>query len=665
MTSRPSPQSVSREADIAPTVPPRPALPHPSPYSFQRLTASLSSIFYATPSTTQDGPSQPTAAQRLEAIAGGSSSTQPSQQGATFFPQANNFHLENFVYNEAPANPGSTTSMQWDRGWEQLMTHTAPNALYNSKARYDPPKCDEDTRVEVIREVMDWMTDRETASTRLLCMTGAAGAGKSALQQTIAERCVANGILASTFFFWKADHTRNNVSGIVATIAYQLGLKHIGMRRLIGAAMCQDPLIFDQSLITQMESLIVKPVKIFRATNGEQAARELPYAIFIDGLDECEDVDQQEALLDAIKESFLDNDHTYFRIFISSRPEWAIRTALEGPLATQHYHIPLSDRYDATADIRRYLWRRLREIGLRSGDPRARKDWPVEEDVEFLVKAASGQFIYAAIVIKYISERRTSPFDRLRVILTWRPAPEQRAAPFAMLDLLYTNILSVAKSAYEDVDTNNPEDFLPLLLAYQGGRKVGLPQDLDMCDSILGYPRKTHELVMSDLRSVTHVSAGQLHLYHKSLVDFLDSKLRARTLYVSTVELYAFVVRRILLNISGYDEKRYNDRNSWDLVSDLLDVLDPWNLDLKPLINEAGPFIYPILHEFTRRGGWDRVEEYGRFLRIGTRSEVEETYSLNLCKTIGSWIFEQVFPALEQVHQPSIFHVQSPHTTTH
>ena len=40
-------------------------------------------------------------------------------------------------------------------GWELLVEKTAPNALYNSNSRFDPPKCDEDTRVEVIEELMD------------------------------------------------------------------------------------------------------------------------------------------------------------------------------------------------------------------------------------------------------------------------------------------------------------------------------------------------------------------------------------------------------------------------------------------------------------------------------------------------------------------------------
>jgi DNA replication protein DnaC len=93
-----------------------------------------------------------------------------------------------------------------------LLENIAPNAFYDSEARFDPPKCDEDTRVEVIGELMDWMNDRENPQ-RLLCMTGAAGAGKSALQQTIAERCADARILGVAFFF--SSLWRSNVRFII------------------------------------------------------------------------------------------------------------------------------------------------------------------------------------------------------------------------------------------------------------------------------------------------------------------------------------------------------------------------------------------------------------------------------------------------------------------
>ncbi|RXW15168.1 hypothetical protein EST38_g10685 [Candolleomyces aberdarensis] len=310
-------------------------------------------------------------------------------------------------------------------GWKTLLENIASNALHDSSARFDAPKCDEDTRVEVTKELMDWIQDRE-APQRLLCMTGAAGAGKSALQQTIAEQCSDSNILGSAFFFSTGDPTRNNLSRIVPTIACQLGLHNPALRDAIGKTIEDNSLIFKKTIKIQMDTLVVTPFKSI-CTSGELDRNTFPHAILIDGLDECSGEENQAELLSTIKHCLLDNDLP-FRIFIASRPEWAIRSALdndpEGYLYQLAYHIKLSDKYDATDDIRRFLWRRLQDIGSRSRDRLAQSRlWPTKGDTEKLVAAASGQFVYAAMVVKYASERRSSPVDRLRTIIDWTPPP--------------------------------------------------------------------------------------------------------------------------------------------------------------------------------------------------------------------------------------------------
>ncbi|KAJ2936229.1 hypothetical protein H1R20_g865, partial [Candolleomyces eurysporus] len=363
--------------------------------------------------------------------------------------------------------PAEHNSQQSIDGWKMLFEKTAPNALHNSSARFDPPRCDEDTRVEVNSELLNWIQDHD-APQRLLCITGAAGAGKSAIQQTLAESCTKLDILAAGFFFSALDPTRNNSSAIVATIAYQIGLCNHALRQYIGAAIEHDQHIFSRELKTQMDVLIVQPVQRLRSL-GFNPTHLLQYVIIIDGLDECQDERHQAEVLSIVEQCLLDNDLP-FRIAIASRPEWAIRSALEaaGYLHEIAYHLQLSDSYDASADIRRCLWRRLRDIGSRSSDPRARSPlWPSQEVIEMLVQAASGQFIYATTVVKYVSERRSSPVGRLQVLTTWTSTQHPHARPFEALDVLYSGILRTAKAEYEAVDTNSGRDFLLLFAAHR------------------------------------------------------------------------------------------------------------------------------------------------------------------------------------------------------
>jgi hypothetical protein len=205
---------------------------------------------------------------------------------------------------------------------------------------------------------------------RLLCMTGPAGSGKSALQQTIAERCASGSILGSAYFFANADPTRNRntISTVVPTIAFQLGSHDPALKQSISAVVVQDTVIFNRSLRTQMDSLIVRPLRDLRE-GARLDITTLPHAILIHGLGECRGEERQEELLTAIRECLLSDDLP-FCVFIASRPEWAIRTALEpgGHLRDVAHHIQLSNYY-ASADMRRFLRTRFEQLSSRTGDP--------------------------------------------------------------------------------------------------------------------------------------------------------------------------------------------------------------------------------------------------------------------------------------------------------
>lgn len=482
-----------------------------------------------------------------------SSDAKPSQsppeqpqgnQAQSFFAHASNFHLEHFHYNQPD------DQRQGSSGWEQLLKATSTNALHNSRARFDPPKCDEDTRVELIREISTWIEDRDSP-TQLLCMTGAAGSGKSALQQTVAEGCASKGILAASFFFNTGDTTRNNISRIIPTLAYQLGQKNRTLRRMIGVAVEDDGLIFDQSLMTQIERLILRPIA--RLAPSESAS--LPYAILIDGLDECTEERDQRELLRTIHDSFL-NYRSTFRIFLASRPELAIFEALEsgGHLHGITYPIRLSDDYDATSDIRLTVRRNFVEIGLRR---RWEHAWFTEEDVEAIVAAASGQYIYAATAIRYISEPRRSPVERLRAILSSQSGTHDGANPFGPLDALYALVLTAAKEGYEAID--NRHDFLLILRTYLAINAINLNLPIDRQDQLLGLEEGTYQSILCDLRSLlitqpntNYIPQLQIKVYHKSFLDFMKARERAGPLYTPRPQMIEYITRCCLRRIDSY-----------------------------------------------------------------------------------------------------------------
>ena len=67
--------------------------------------------------------------------------------------------------------------------------------------------------------------------------------------------------------------------------------------------------------------------------------------------------------------------------------------------------------------------------------------WPEEGIIDLLVQRSSGQFIYAATVLKFVGADFFSPRKQLALVLKRDPTA------FSDLDQLYTQILSVYPSA--------------------------------------------------------------------------------------------------------------------------------------------------------------------------------------------------------------------------
>ena len=120
-------------------------------------------------------------------------------------------------------------------------------------------------------------------------MQGAAGAGKSAIQQTIVERAAKEAILAASFFFSHQDPERDNPGKLVPTLAYQLAVKIPDVQPYIAQAVVSDISVFTKSAEVQMEVLILQPISLVTQSNPT-IAETWPRLIAIDGLATCDTV---------------------------------------------------------------------------------------------------------------------------------------------------------------------------------------------------------------------------------------------------------------------------------------------------------------------------------------------------------------------------------------
>ncbi len=307
----------------------------------------------------------------------------------------------------------------------------------NSADRFDPPQCAQSTRLAIIQQITDWANDDKISSS-IFWLYGGAGAGKSALAQTLAETFQRNEKLGASFFFFREAMSRSDGNTLIPTIVLQLIRAFPGMAPFVEDKIRTNKLLFSSNRQTQAVELLFEP--LLRLSLEEDPEEYAPHLIVIDGLDECADPDVQCDLL-RIVAGLVHHLPYPFRFLIASRPESHIVHTFDFDLRiikAQQYN--LSTDLDAAEDIRKFLEQEFQRIHnvhpLRCHLP---PGWPDKGDIRTLVLRSSAHFIYASTVIRYIKSRRHLPHKRLKVILDYLPPPG-KDRPYAELDALYTVI---------------------------------------------------------------------------------------------------------------------------------------------------------------------------------------------------------------------------------
>jgi len=445
------------------------------------------------------------------------------------------------------------------------MEEVSPNAFYDSDNRADPPKCHENTRVAVITKIVDWVTspiDTDTfmdwlcspdstdqTDDFMLWLYGPAGAGKTAIARRVAELCEAQGLLLASFLFFRSDPKRNTMKPLVANIAYCVSRVIPSTHEFIINTIEADPLILESSIEVQLTKLIFQPLQLL-ASRGYDFSGKFPRLVVIDGLDECLDKGAQTHLIQFLASAMAQNQLPV-RFLIVSRPEAHIKLAVA--LASQKItisHLELNNDFQPDEDIRRFLTDKFREIKTchpyRSGIPSL---WPSEQQMDELICKASGQFIYASLVVRFINSACNSPMRQLDIILGLRP-PINHDLPFAELDALYTFILSC---------TNNPDLVLDILGVHCALSAGGVFDDSSVViiESVLNLEYDDVCAYLSPLNSLLAVNFEErddmhgIFFHHTSFGDFLDNPERSKNYSIDAPKYNGLILQWILQVFSG------------------------------------------------------------------------------------------------------------------
>ncbi|KAF6751378.1 hypothetical protein DFP72DRAFT_1012655 [Ephemerocybe angulata] len=459
-----------------------------------------------------------------------------------------------------------------------LKQNVAAGAIHDSNERCDAPKCMEETRVAVQEDIMSWIDagDHDGQSKKIMWVTGPAGTGKTAILGTIADTCKEKGTLAASFFFsaFSGSVDRRTKRCLVPTLAFQL-MEHggtVGTREHVLSLVARDQgMIFTKNLKEQFIAMVLNPLLI-RAQEHDSSVRAAPRIVIIDGLDECNIVqndpadpaharaqvrirrkedDQREIL--SILLFAATNPSFPFRILIASRPELTVRDffATDGKACTRELF--LDDKYDPDADIALFYDAKFsticRCLGIRP------EEWPGKDTKLTLVRNASGQFVYAATAMRYIEgsqhsteghEREiagqpSTPYRRLEHILGLTPSHSRDGKsshnPLEDLDALYRLLLETCP---------DPELSMKWLRATQIPRE----SPVWLLRLVLQVSPGEEQYALGPLSSLlpTQISEENLQkpysFHHKSFLDFIADPTRCGKRFLTKEESLTWVAQR-------------------------------------------------------------------------------------------------------------------------
>lgn len=431
---------------------------------------------------------------------------------------------------------------QGDPTLQLLLLQTATGAAYNSHERYPPPKCHPNTRKSFLEKLDVWIGGGGVGKEGgIAWLHGPAGAGKSAIAQTVCESSASRSQLAASFFFSRAQARRDSGDFLFTTIAFQLAMASLELRDKITQAVHDNPLIIHETAAAQVERLIVRPVKSL-VVCGTTAPRP-PFLIVVDGVDECDDNRSQELLLSTLVDLVRTHKLPLY-ILIISRPEPHIRHVFNSLNVSNLEVLSLYGSREAYQDVYSFLVDRFEKI---HGSERhsyimksVPKPWPSKLVIDAIAQKSGGYFIYASTILGYVDEEYFSPIDRLDEIMNASPALATSA--FSELDKLYTRILSTSPNVallklilgciLLPLTTLAPYGVTPSVIELVLGLRSGeVMLTLRGLHSLLHFQHYSGSVIIPGPDSGLCITS-----IHASLADFIFHKERAGTFYIDIQE---------------------------------------------------------------------------------------------------------------------------------
>lgn len=457
---------------------------------------------------------------------------------------------------------------QYPIGLRALSQAATTGASFDSQERYPPPKCHPGTRRAILHDIRRWIDHSPGDAMQrenVLWIHGPAGAGKSAIAQTVCELYAERKELAASFFFSRIAPGRNDATYLFTTLAYQLAMCSRSRRRQVQAIIENDPLIVHKTTSIRIQRLIIDPYH-----SPDEDPSSLPFLVVIDGLDECGGNKDQTQVLSHVLELALALP-LYF--IIVSRPEPHIRHSFDGPIMQNiSTSISLYGTAEAVGDV--YMFLRSGFDAIHDAEQHSdimqfvQKPWPSDDVVNLLARRSGGYFIYASTVLKFLDEEYFSPVLRLNEVLK---SSTSTSEAFAELDKLYQQILSTCRNS----------SLVIRILSYLLISSHGTPNSFHI-EAVFNLGPGELLMNLRGLHSILRVDTlpligreSHIETLHASFPDFLFDKNRAGRFFIDAANSHGDIVDGTLNLIEEWDQRsaRYNKYVSYHRLISSIKVI--------------------------------------------------------------------------------------------
>ncbi|KAF8955800.1 hypothetical protein BDZ97DRAFT_250528 [Flammula alnicola] len=429
----------------------------------------------------------------------------------------------------------------------QILSQSITLGATHDAGQHDPPsKCHPGTRKKIVKTILKWTRGPlETDESRIFWMNGPAGVGKTAIARTVCERLLESGQLGASFFFSRMAAGRNTYESLFPAIAYQLAsADRPTIRKAIEEKVKNDPAIPKKNMKLQLKKLIIEPLRLLDPATS-------PLIIVIDGLDECQGETTQKEIVQLLG-SLSRYRHLPVKFILTSRPEpWIQHEFDTSPLLPHTRRMFLKQTSETDEDIRTFLRSGFTNICSAPDHQRTMANvwmpWPSPSVVDEFVERASGQFIYASTVLKFVGDPSNRPTVQLNLILSAIRASKigNLTNPLAVLDQLYIQILSTSPDKQQTLDV------LGTVIALTETTGINrFSHEHPACystnhcrvmEELLGLqPEKALRTIWS---LVDFFQNGSVKFFHKSFPDFLLDASRSGDYFIDMNVMHGRMAR--------------------------------------------------------------------------------------------------------------------------